>query len=90
MNGHIIKTVVQSISKLILNSEIPIFNHNLVITCNIKLGHYIEYIYHNTLFIALFQRQSNKNLAIINFLVFVLDDAFLDAYFKISKYRQSK
>lgn len=30
-----------------------------------------------------------KNLAIINFLVFVLDE-FLDAYFKISKYRQSK
>ena len=55
VNGHIIKTVVQSILKLILNSETPIFNHNLVITYNIKLGHYIEYIYHNTLFIALFQ-----------------------------------
>jgi len=55
VNGHIIKTVVQSILKLILNSEIPIFNHNLVITYNIKLGHHIEYIYHNTLFIALFQ-----------------------------------
>lgn len=31
-----------------------------------------------------------KNLVIINFLVFILDDEFLDAYFKISKYRQSK
>ena len=53
--GHIIKTVVHSILKLILNSEIPLFNHNLVIICNIKLGHYTAYVYHNTLSIALFQ-----------------------------------
>ena len=39
---------------------------------------------------SLYQRQSNKNLVIINFLVVVLDDEFLDAYFKISKYRQAK
>ena len=37
-----------------------------------------------------FLKPINKNLVIINFLVFILDDEFLDAYFKISKYNQNK